>query len=119
MTTVGTGDYTYDQVEDWAKLPTGESFAMVSAVATDSQDRVYAFQRKDPPIIIFDRQGNLLDRWGGGDAPCAPGDFYAPHDIWADRFGDVYIGEVTWSAGGKKGLIPRDCCCLQKFVRQS
>ena len=43
MTTVGTGKYTYTLIEDWAKLPQGESFGMVSAVATDSQDRVYAF----------------------------------------------------------------------------
>ncbi len=48
MTTVGVGKYTYTEVQDWAKLPAGQSFAMVSAVATDSQDRVYAFQRKDP-----------------------------------------------------------------------
>ena len=39
---------------------------MVSAVATDSQDRVYAFQRKDPPIVIFDRDGNYLSSWGNG-----------------------------------------------------
>jgi len=51
MTTVGTGKYTYTVVQDWAKLPPGETFAMVSAVATDSHDRVYGFQRKDPPII--------------------------------------------------------------------
>ncbi len=39
---------------------------MVSAVATDSQDRVYAFQRKDPPIVVFDRAGNYLSSWGNG-----------------------------------------------------
>jgi len=39
---------------------------MVSAVATDSQDRVYGFQRKDPPIVIFDRDGNFLSSWGNG-----------------------------------------------------
>jgi len=66
MTTVGTGKYTYTVVQDWAKLPPGETFAMVSAVATDSQDRVYGFQRKDPPIIIFDRHGNFLGSWGNG-----------------------------------------------------
>ncbi len=60
MTTVGAGKYTYTEVQDWAKLPAGQSFAMVSAVATDSQDRVYAFQRKDPPVVIFDRDGNHL-----------------------------------------------------------
>lgn len=66
MATVGTGKYTYALIQDWAKLPPGETFAMVSAVATDSQDRVYAFQRKDPPIVIFDRDGNYLSSWGNG-----------------------------------------------------
>ena len=66
MATIGTGKYTYTLIEDWAKLPAGESFAMVSAMATDSQDRVYAFQRKDPPIVIFDRNGNFLSSWGNG-----------------------------------------------------
>ncbi|MCH7706241.1 MAG: hypothetical protein IIB33_04265 [Chloroflexi bacterium] len=66
MTTVGTGTYTYTLIEDWAKLPPGENFAMVSAVATDSQDRVYAFQRKDPPVLVFDRDGNFLSSWGNG-----------------------------------------------------
>ena len=67
-------------------------------------------------VSVLDREGNVLDRWGGSENPCAPGDFYAPHDVWVDRFGDVYVGEVTWSAGGRKGLIPKDCHCLQKFV---
>ena len=66
MTTVGSGQYTYEVIEDWAKLPEGESFAMVSAMATDSEDRVYAFQRKDPPVVIFDTDGNLVDSWGNG-----------------------------------------------------
>lgn len=66
MATVGTGKYTYALTQDWATLPPGETFAMVSAVATDSQDRVYAFQRKDPPIVIFDRDGNYLSSWGNG-----------------------------------------------------
>ena len=48
MTTVGAGKNTYTEVQNWAKPPAGECFAMVSAVATDSQDWVYAFQRKDP-----------------------------------------------------------------------
>ena len=66
MPTVGTGKYTYTLIQDWAKLSPGETFAMVSAVATDSQDRVYGFQRKDPPIVIFDRNGNFLSSWGNG-----------------------------------------------------
>ena len=80
MTTVGTGKYTYTVLEGWAKLPPGESFAMVSAIATDSEDRVYAFQRKDPPVVVFDRDGNLLSSWGNGAFLFAHG-FHIADDI--------------------------------------
>ena len=66
MTTVGTDKYTYELVQDWAKLPQGWTFGLVSAVATDSQERVYIFQRIDPPVVVFDRQGNYLSSWGSG-----------------------------------------------------
>ena len=66
MATVGTGKYTYEVIQDWAKLPPGETFGQVSAVATDLQDRVYAIQRKDPPVVIFDRDGKFLSSWGNG-----------------------------------------------------
>jgi sugar lactone lactonase YvrE len=67
-------------------------------------------------VSIFDREGALLARWGGGDDPCAPGDFFAPHDICVDSRGDIYVAEVTMSAGGCRGMVPRTCHTLQKFV---
>jgi DNA-binding beta-propeller fold protein YncE len=67
-------------------------------------------------VSIFDRAGKLQARWGSGDNPCAPGDFLAPHDICVDSRGDVYVGEVVMSGGGKQGLVPPDCHALQKFV---
>ena len=66
MTTVGSGSYKYELVQDWPKLLAGEALGVVSSVATDSQDRVYAFQRKDPPVMVFDRDGNYLNCWGIG-----------------------------------------------------
>jgi len=63
-TTVGSGSYQYELNESWARLPAGWAWGQVSAVATDSQDRVYAFQRKDPPVVVFDRDGNYLTSWG-------------------------------------------------------
>ena len=59
-------------------------------------------------VSVFDRHGTLLARWGGGQNPCAPGDFFAPHGICVDSRGDVYVAEVVWSAGGKRGLVPAD-----------
>ncbi len=92
MTTVGTGKYTYKLVENWAKLPAGESFAMVSAVATDSRDRVYAFQRKDPPIVIFDRDGKFISSWGNGNFEFAHGIHIADDIVYlTDRNNSVCI----------------------------
>jgi DNA-binding beta-propeller fold protein YncE len=92
MATVGTGKYTYTLIQDWAKLPAGETFAMVSAVATDSQDRVYAFQRKDPPIVVFDREGKLLNSWGNGAFLFAHGIFIADDTVYlTDRDSSVCL----------------------------
>ncbi|HMH48990.1 MAG TPA: peptidyl-alpha-hydroxyglycine alpha-amidating lyase family protein [Candidatus Acidoferrum sp.] len=74
MTIVGSGNYTYELIENWAKLPDGWTFGGVSAVATDSQDRVYAFQRKDPPVVIFDKNGTYVGSWGSSA-------FADPHGI--------------------------------------
>lgn len=70
-------------------------------------------------LSVFDAQGQLRVRWGGGHNPCAPGDFFAPHDICVDARGDIYVAEVVWSAGGNRGLVPPTCHALQKFVRQT
>ena len=68
-------------------------------------------------VSIFDREGNLLARWGGGDNPCTPTDFFVPHDIWLDSRGSIYIGEVTWAGGGKFGMVPKNCPRLRKYER--
>jgi DNA-binding beta-propeller fold protein YncE len=69
-------------------------------------------------LSVFSSAGKLLARWGGGLHPAAPGDFLAPHDIWVDSHGDIYVGEVIVS-GGKQDPATTDCHALQKFVRRS
>ena len=92
MGTVGTGKFTYRCLNDWPKLPPGESFGPVSAVATDSQDQVYVFQRKSPPVRVFDQKGNLLSSWGVG-AIADPHGFYISEDIvyLTDRKDEVVV----------------------------
>jgi len=90
VTTVGAGKYSYRLEQDWAKLPPGEEFGTVSAVATDSQDRVYVFQRKDPPVLVFDREGNFLNSWGNGNFENPHGIFIADDIVYlTDREGSV------------------------------
>lgn len=68
-------------------------------------------------VSVFDPDGRLLARWGGGLSPTTPGDFFAPHDLCLDSLGDLYVGEVTWSGGGNRGVVPPECHPLQKFTR--
>ena len=43
---VGTGDFKYRIVEDWAKLPDGWSFKEVGAVGVDGKDNVYVLYER-------------------------------------------------------------------------
>ncbi|MCS0500805.1 peptidyl-alpha-hydroxyglycine alpha-amidating lyase family protein [Ancylobacter mangrovi] len=61
---LGTGTYRYEPLADWAKLPPGWALGEVPSVAIDARDRVYVFNRGERPLIVFDREGNVLDSWG-------------------------------------------------------
>ena len=81
---VGTGDFVYNVVRPWGELPAGWSLGLVSHVATDSRDRVYLYQRKDPPVLVFDRDGHFLTAWGSQRLRDA-------HGIFVDRDDHVYV----------------------------
>ena len=61
---LGSGEHRYRVVENWAKLPDGWNLTDVAAVGVDSKDRIYVFNRGEHPMIVFDRDGNLLNSWG-------------------------------------------------------
>lgn len=94
---VGSGEFTYEMQEEWAKLPRGWEMP-AAAVAADSHDRVYVFNRtQDHPICVFDREGNLLYTWGGGQDL-----FRFHHAVYLDPEDNVW-------------LVERDYCTLMKF----
>ena len=64
MATIKTDKYDYELIQSWGTLPDGMTFGTVSSVAADSQNRVYVYQRKDPPIVVLDSDGNYLNSWG-------------------------------------------------------
>lgn len=63
---VGAGQYTYELTEDFAKLPEGETFGLISRVTTDEENRLYVFQRKDPAVLVFNADGKFSHSWGVG-----------------------------------------------------
>ena len=68
-------------------------------------------------VAILDKDGKVIYRWGTLDRT-APGQFCAPHCICVDSHGDIYVGEVTWTDWGSKGLVPADTHMFQKFARK-
>ena len=96
MVTLGAGQYTYEVVENWAKLPDGWSFREVAAVGVDANDNVYAFNRGAHPMMVFDRQGNFLRSWGEGIFPRAHGITVSPDDtLFCTDDGDHTVRKCT------------------------
>lgn len=53
----------------------------------------------------------------GGDEEVLPGNFIAPHGLWADSVGDLYVGEVVVASGAAARLAPLPAVSFQKFKR--
>ena len=79
----GTGKYTYQLVDNWAKLAEGESFFDVGGICIDKEDRVFVLNRSAHPVMVFDRGGNLLMSWGEGG-------FNRPHGCCISPDGAIY-----------------------------
>lgn len=67
-------------------------------------------------LSIYDPEGNLLLRWGDVD-PAKAGCFIAPHGLWVDDQGSIYLAEVTHTIAVQHGLAPPDSHTFQKFAR--
>ncbi len=75
----------YQQVENWAQLPAGTKWAMMTAVDIDSKGTIYALQRGAPAkVMVLDSAGKLLRAWGEGMFPNA-------HALRVDRKDNVWV----------------------------
>lgn len=75
---------TYVEVEDWAQLPPGTTWAEMSGVDIDSRGNIYALQRTPSMVMIFDAKGKFLRSWGEGL-------FAKTHALRIDRQDNVWI----------------------------
>ena len=119
MPTAGNGEYTYDVIEDWGKTPSGLSLGVVTGVAVDSQERVYICQQQqDPPVMVFDRDGNYLRSWGTGLIKEPHTIYIGPDDVLylADRGDHVALkltldGQLLLELGNRG--TPSDTGCTE------
>jgi DNA-binding beta-propeller fold protein YncE len=93
---LGSGDFKYEDVLRWETLPEEYRWREVPAVAVDEQDNVYAFNRGDHPVVVFDKNGNFKKTWGEGMFPRAHGISVAPDgNLFLADDGDHTIRKCT------------------------
>jgi len=59
------GGFKFEVVEGWGRVPEDLHLGPdIPGVATDSQDRVYIFNRSEHPVAVFESDGRFLGTWG-------------------------------------------------------
>jgi DNA-binding beta-propeller fold protein YncE len=89
---------------NWEQLPSGWTHGDVAGVATDSQDRVYVFNRSEHPLIVYDRDGKFLTSWGEGV-------FTRPHGI------TITADDIVWLADDTDHTVRK--CTLEGEILQT
>jgi len=93
---LGSGEYTFEVNENWAKVPEEITLGDCAAVGVDRQNRVYAFNRGEHPVAVFDAEGNLLRTWGEGVFRRPHGVHMGPDDtIWLTDDGDHTVRKCS------------------------
>src|ERR1700730_12086145 len=122
---VRAADGDYQLVENWAQLPQGMQWGVMSAVDIDSHGTIYAFKRSEPGqkademssmVMVIDPQGKFLRSWGEHTFSSAHG-LRVLRDgfIWiTDKTGDQVFkfspdGELLMTLG-KKGVAGDNNC---------
>ncbi len=92
----------YTTIEGWAKLPEGRTWGSTSAVAIDRDgSSVWVAERCGAnscttstldPILHFDANGKLLASFGKGM-------FQAPHGIYVDADGNIWVTDCACTGG--------------------
>jgi DNA-binding beta-propeller fold protein YncE len=73
-----------------------------------------------PRVSIMDNKGGLISRLGVTPGGQEPDRFIAPHGLAVDRHGDIYVGEVAFTAWPRfdSGEPPENLMTLRKLIRE-
>src|SRR5512132_580771 len=94
----------YQTIEGWAKMPEGRTWGSTSAVEIDKDGAsIWVAERcatnscagsSLDPVLKFDAKGNLVAHFGSGL-------MLAPHGIFVDREGNVWVTDCACTGGGR------------------
>jgi hypothetical protein len=108
--TYGTGEFSFNYAEPWAKLPDNMTFVECPGVAIDSQDNVFVLTRGEHPIVVFDREGNFLRTFGEGLFTNRTHGLYIAHDDSLLAFTYSLAPATTNFRGAAVASMPASSC---------
>lgn len=129
-----TAEGDFIEAWDWVNRPTDifiddqeiiyiaeVGFVVGSMPCAHFRTRYYAPPGHDPiaRVTLCTPDGEIIKRLGAAEA-ILPGNFIAPHGLWTDSEGSLYVGEVTQASGGGRYYAPDNpltAHCFQKFIR--
>jgi DNA-binding beta-propeller fold protein YncE len=79
-------------VWDFKAKGLGEQF-IPGSLSLDQGDFLYMTDAYNNRVIKFDPAGNVVSRWGGGDAGGGPGQFHGPLGVGVDGAGNMYVSD--------------------------
>ncbi len=80
----------------WPRDPKSLAWGAVPGVAVDAHDNVFVFVRAEPPVRVYDKQGQLLRTWGTGQLNLAHHLKIGPDGaIWAADVGLHVVRKFT------------------------
>jgi DNA-binding beta-propeller fold protein YncE len=130
-----TGEGEFLQIWDWVSRPTDLfiddqetiyiaelGFKVGNMPSRHFRTRYYGPPGHEPVarVTLCTPDGEIIHRFGGAEA-LLPGNFIAPHGLWCDSEGSLYVGEVTQTSGGGRFYAPDNpltAHCFQKFIRR-
>jgi DNA-binding beta-propeller fold protein YncE len=87
MMKIGSDDYRYEWLDNWARIPdteSGRENGRTHGVVVTEAGKVIVFHQATPAVLVFDADGALLDQWG---------DFAGAHGITLVKEGEQ---EFLW-----------------------
>jgi sugar lactone lactonase YvrE len=96
----------YRTLRDWAALPQGMTWPAIAGAQEGPDGKLYVLTRchenscvgrPEPPMLIYDTSGKLINTWGVGM-------FNFPHGFWVDAGGNIWITDAH-AEGGKGNQV--------------
>ena len=81
----GEGDFRFEPIENWGRTAKEKwpDIKEIAGISVDWEDNVYLLTRTQPPVIVMNPQGEILEWFGEGV-------FVRPHGIYREKDGTIY-----------------------------